>query len=260
LVAAVGSYLDALQHRGSWHLRIDDLDPPREQPGAAGAILRCLEAHGLFWAGPVVYQSQRSEAYEHALEQLRSRGLLFACRCSRRQLEGHAIYPGNCRCARLKEAEGHALRLRSGSTGTLHVTDRLTGTVHLQIDTDIGDFVVRRKDGLYAYHLAVVIDDAALGISDVVRGRDLLDTTGAQVLLQQRLQLPTPRYLHLPLATHADGQKLSKQNHAPALDNRNAVTNLRQALAVLKQATPPPDIDTAESLLRFAALHWQPQA
>jgi len=259
LIAAVGSFLDARAHGGRWLLRIDDLDPPREMPGAAAAIMRCLESHGLYWDDEVTLQSRRADAYEAALGELRDAGLLYACDCSRSQLPVDGTYFGHCRRRQLPDGPQRALRIRVPDTESLHFEDRLCGSQQRRFREQLGDFVVRRRDHLYAYHLAVVVDDADAGITDVVRGRDLLDTTAQQIYLQRCLRRPTPRYAHLPLATHANGQKLSKQNHAPPLDVTLAVDNLRRSLVRLGQPLPPADADDPITLLGFATAHWDPQ-
>lgn len=215
LVAAVASWLDARSRGGLWYVRIDDLDPPREVPGSAEGILRTLERYGLLWDGEVVRQSQRSGAYEAALEALVAQGDAFGCNCSRAELAGQGVYPGTCRDRQLGP-RARSCRFRVGE-GVVAWTDRLAGPCAHDLATEIGDFVLRRADGLWAYHLAAVVDDAAAGITDVVRGADLLDSTARHVALQQRMGLPTPRYAHVPLVVNALGQKLSKQTHAPSI-------------------------------------------
>ncbi len=257
LLAALGSHVDARHQGGLWLLRIEDIDPPREQPGAIDDILRSLEAHGLHWDGPVLRQSTRGERYETILDRLRDQGDLYACQCSRSELARAGVIDclGPCRSA------GHthgAWRLRSADAGIIHFHDRLRGELSEDIRRVCGDFVLKRRDGLYAYQLAVVVDDADSGITDVVRGADLLDNTARQCWLMQRLGLPRPRYLHLPLALSANGQKLSKQNHAPALDPACASDNLWQALACLQQS-PPPGLRAAPPAeqLAWAVTNWR---
>lgn len=258
LVAALGSYLDARHHGGQWLLRIEDLDPPREIAGAADQIIASLRLHGLHWDGPVTWQSQRLNAYSKALQELVDADWCFYCECSRSQLVGHPIYPGRCRKLQLAAA-GRACRIIVGKAYS-EFTDHVLGHQGQHLDREPGDFVLLRRDGLYAYQLAVVVDDAAQGITHIVRGADLLDSTPRQLYLQQRLQLPQPQYAHLPVATNAQGQKLSKQNLAPALDGAMATDNLRAALAFLGQAPPPDGLRQPEQLLEWATRRWQMNA
>lgn len=265
LVAAVGSFLDARAHGGEWRVRMEDLDPPREQEGAADLILRTLEAYGLYWDGEVLYQSRRSEAYEAVLERLRRDGLVYPCGCSRRDWIRAAaarglwpgVYPGTCRTGPSSSRPDPALRL--WVEGVAGFRDRLLGAHRQDLVQEVGDFVVRRSDGLYAYQLAVVLDDADQGMTDVVRGADLLDSTPRQVYLQQRLGRPTPRYLHLPVAVNGEGQKLSKQSCAPPVDPATPVPLLCEVLRFLGQA-PPPELWEADldAFWAWAIAHWQP--
>ena len=234
LFAAVGSWLDARAAGGRWLLRIEDLDPPREIPGAADEILRALEAHGLVWDGPVLYQSSRQEAYRAALAELEREGLLFRCRCPRRRIRSlGGRYDGRCRSLGMTPTTApHAVRLQVPAE-TIAFRDRLRGPFAQDLLRDVGDFVLVRRDGLVAYQLAVVVDDAAQAVTDVVRGADLLESTPRQLLLQRLLRLPEPRYLHLPLLLGPDGSKLSKQTGAPGLDPRRARENLTRVLAWL---------------------------
>ncbi|GEK48106.1 glutamyl-Q tRNA(Asp) synthetase [Bisbaumannia pacifica] len=241
LVAALGSYLDARQAGGDWLLRIEDIDPPRCPAGAGDTILRQLEAFGLHWDGPVHYQSDRHDAYQAALECLIDQGLAYPCSCSRKQWRDHPIYPGWCRDGVHEPGKPLAWRLRSDlGLRPVEWQDRLFGAQRFDPAT-LGDVVLKRKDDLWAYQLAVVVDDAAQGISDVVRGHDLLDNTPWQRQLQAALGLPEPRYLHLPLILGADGQKLSKQNLAPALpwEGPEVRRLLHRALKALDQAPAP---------------------
>ncbi|MBH8581236.1 tRNA glutamyl-Q(34) synthetase GluQRS [Bisbaumannia pacifica] len=238
LVAALGSYLDARQAGGDWLLRIEDIDPPRCPAGASDTILRQLEAFGLHWEGPVHYQSDRHDAYQAALERLIDQGLAYPCSCSRKQWRDHPIYPGWCRDGVREPDRPVAWRLRSDlGLRPVDWQDRLFGAQRFDPAT-LGDVVLKRKDGLWAYQLAVVVDDAAQGITDIVRGHDLLDNTPWQRQLQAALGLPEPRYLHLPLILGADGQKLSKQNLAPALpwEGPEVRRLLHRALEALDQA------------------------
>ncbi|PMR75933.1 tRNA glutamyl-Q(34) synthetase GluQRS [Billgrantia endophytica] len=259
LIAAVASYLDARQARGEWLLRIEDIDPPRCPPGAADAIQHQLEAFGLYWDGPVYRQHDRDHAYGAALERLEALGLAYPCSCSRKQWHNHPIYPGWCRDGVCEPDKPVAWRLRS-DLGLRPVSweDRLFGTQSFD-PAELGDVVLKRKEGLWAYQLAVVVDDADRDITDVVRGFDLLDNTPWQRQLQHALGLPEPRYLHLPLIMSRDGQKLSKQNLAPALPLEDAAVRplLHQALVALDQS-PPPALATGpvDEQLAWAIAHW----
>lgn len=259
LVAALASYLDARAVSGRWLLRIEDLDPPREVPGAQAAILTTLESYGFEWDGPVMRQSERHAAYAEVLQRWLSQGLAYACSCSRKQLEAYqGIYPGLCRNA------GHpwtdtAIRLRVPEL-TYQFIDRVQGAFAQHLGREVGDFVIRRRDGLYAYQLAVVIDDAAQGINAIVRGADLLDSTPRQLYLQELLGVPTPSYLHVPLITQPDGHKLGKSYRAPPLPIAQARPLLLRALRALGQAAPTELLDLSPSaILQWAARHWQPE-
>jgi glutamyl-Q tRNA(Asp) synthetase len=253
LVAAVASWLDARATAGQWLVRIEDVDTTRTVPGAADEILRTLEALGLTWDREVVWQSRRTHLYEHALERLRAGGHTYCCRCTRREIadsglvgvEG-AIYPGTCRHLGIAPQAGVAERM-AASDQPVTFLDRARGAVTQDVARDIGDFVVKRRDGLHAYQLAVVVDDAEQGVTDVVRGADLLWSTPRQILLQRALGYPTPRYLHFPVVTDAAGEKLSKQTGAPAIDPAEGPRLLRQALRFLGQ-DPPESGDVAEIL------------
>jgi glutamyl-Q tRNA(Asp) synthetase len=241
LVAAVASFLDARAAGGRWLVRIEDVDTTRSIPGAAEGILRTLASLGLEWDGEVAVQSERSALYESALERLRAAGLTYACKCSRRELadsglagvEG-AIYPGTCRELHLPFGTNVAERLRAPA--------------------QVGDFVLKRRDGLHAYQLAVGVDDAHQGVTDVVRGAARLWSTPRQVALQRALGLPTPRYLHVPVATNARGEKLSKQTRAPAIDPARAMHELAAVLDFLGQ--PPAEGSTPGAILEAAARRW----
>lgn len=259
LIAALASFLDARQAGGEWLLRIEDIDPPRSPVGAAAEIQRQLEAFELHWDGPVLWQHARGEAYQAALEQLTAQGLAYPCSCSRKQWRDHPIYPGWCRNAVCEPDKPVAWRLRS-DLGLRPVIwhDRLFGEQRFD-PAELGDVVLKRKDGLWAYQLAVVVDDADQGINEVVRGFDLLDNTPWQRQLQHALGSPEPRYLHLPLITGEGGQKLSKQNLAPALPTRDAAVRplLHAALKALDQA-PPETLATAPvaEQLAWAVKAW----
>jgi glutamyl-Q tRNA(Asp) synthetase len=254
LVAALASFLDARAAHGVWLLRMEDLDPPRETPQAAEHIVHSLRDHGLRWDGDIVYQHTRSNAYERALQQLSQQGLLFRCACSRTQLDASAgLHQGFCQ----SHNGPFALRVPVDQEQRCF-DDRLQGRVCERLNTSAGDIIVKRKEGLYAYQLAVVVDDAWQQVSHIVRGADLLDSTVRQIYLQQCLQLPTPVYLHIPVLNGSDGQKLSKQNLAPAIEATQAIANLRLALRYLQQPEPPPHIKDVSSVLDHAIRSWQP--
>ena len=264
LLTAVASYLDCRAAGGCWLLRIEDLDPPRESPGAAEQIITALGRHGMAWDRPILWQHQRQPAYEQALATLLRRNQAFRCSCSRSRLAASGgIHQGLCAPPGKDESDGmpSALRLQVdiGDDRTItHFCDRLQGDQQQDVAREVGDFVVRRKDGLYAYQLAVVVDDAFQGVTDVVRGCDLLDSTARQIVLQQALRLPPVRYLHLPVLVGPDGQKLSKQNLAPPLNPDRACDNLRLVLQLLNQPAPPPELETPQNILAAAARAWSP--
>ncbi|WP_372860998.1 tRNA glutamyl-Q(34) synthetase GluQRS [Spongiibacter sp.] len=256
LCSALASYLDARSNGGRWLLRIENLDPPREQVGADHRIIQSLRAHRLLWDGDIVWQSQRLGAYQQALEQLLDQQQAFYCSCSRAQLAEHGgLHRDHC-VAPLQKGDA-AVRLRA-SNQPYCFRDRLLGHQQ-QTPSSGGDVVLRRRDGLFAYQLAVVVDDADSEVSDIVRGSDLLDSTAWQLQLQDSLGYPRPNYLHLPLLTDSSGDKLSKRSYAPALDDSCAEDNIRRVLRYLNQATPPTTSDL-DSLLRWAAAHWQVSA
>lgn len=267
LIAAMASYLDARMHGGQWLVRMEDLDPPREMPGAADSILRTLEACGFEWDEAVWYQSRRSEIYQGHIERLLETGLAFHCGCSRRDIREHAvvgpegpIYPGTCRDGVPAGRKPRTVRLRVADT-EIRLEDRLQGRLRQNLARELGDFVIRRADGLFAYQLAVVVDDAAQGITDVVRGSDLLSSTPRQCWLQSQLALPRPRYMHIPVAVNAAGAKLSKQTHAPALDPTDPVPALWQAAAFLGLEPPEPlRAASVRTFWEWALAHWQPDA
>jgi glutamyl-Q tRNA(Asp) synthetase len=259
LVAALASWLDARAAGGRWLVRIEDLDRPREQPGADSAILRQLEACGLHWDGEVVYQSRRLGHYREALERLAQSGATYWCACSRKEIadstltpDRASVYAGTCRGGFARGRTPRAIRVRT-SPEPIEFEDRLQGVIAQSVEREVGDFVVFRADGQFAYQLAVVVDDAAQGVTDVVRGADLLDSTARQIHLQRLLGLPTPRYLHLPVAVNAAGEKLSKQTNAP----QARPEDLTRALAFLGMA-PPAGLDAVETL-QWARSAWQVQ-
>lgn len=245
LVAAAGSFLEARTRGGDWLVRMDDLDPPRIAPGAADEILRTLEACGMEWNSAVVYQSTRSNAYHGALHRLREKGLVYPCACSRREIADSAVagiegpvYPGTCRAGLPSGKSARALRVNTRGAA-IAFDDVLQGYIALDLEKEFGDFVLYRADDVYAYQLAVVVDDAEQGITDVVRGADLLGSTPRQVYLQQLLGLPRPRYAHLPVAVNPAGEKLSKQTHAAPIDAGNPLPALLATLSFLGHQPPP---------------------
>ncbi|MDR1935314.1 MAG: tRNA glutamyl-Q(34) synthetase GluQRS [Candidatus Accumulibacter sp.] len=246
LVAAVGSYLDARAAGGEWLLRIEDIDAPRTTPGAGDGILRTLEGFGFEWDGEVVFQSRRLDLYHAALVSLQLAGLVYPCACSRsevaaqatrRSVDGGLLYPGTCRAGLRAGAAARAWRLRVPDREFVF-QDRVQGEARQNLEREVGDFVLLRADGQYAYQLAVVADDAAQGVNAVVRGVDLLDSTARQIWLQQCLGLPAPSHAHLPVAVNPAGEKLSKQTRAPAIDPAQGVGLLARALRFLGQPVP----------------------
>ncbi len=237
LYTATASYLDARAHGGRWLVRLEDLDLPRVVPGAAAGILGTLEQFGFEWDGEVVCQSTRTPHYLAALEALRSRGLTFACSCSRSQLAEDERYPGHCRAAPPVAGAPTAIRLLV-EPGQVQFSDRIQGTFRQDVAAAVGDVVLRRRDQLFAYLLAVVVDDAAQGVTHVVRGADLLDNTPRQIYLQRRLQLPTPCYAHVPVLVEADGRKLAKSARSVRADPGAAVTQLFRVFELLSLAPP----------------------
>ncbi len=271
LVAAVGSYLDARAHGGQWLVRIEDLDPPRTRPGAADQILADLEAFGMEWDGPVLRQSSRFEAYAEALERLVRTQRVRECTCTRSALArlpenqsrptgtGEELFhPPNCLAGPGPPAPGRALRLRVPA-GAVAFDDRSLGPQAVDVEATVGDFVLRRRDGLYAYQLAVVVDDAAQGITDVVRGCDLLSSTARQVLLQRALGLAGVRYLHLPLAVDHRGLKLSKSGDAPAIGRPDGMAGRLVAVLEFLGQSPPAALQRAplSEAWDWARAHWQ---
>jgi glutamyl-Q tRNA(Asp) synthetase len=259
VLAAVGSYVDARHHGGRWQIRIEDLDAPRVVPGSASEILRTLETLNLFWDGEVTYQSARLPLYQAGLGRLAAAGRIYECSCPRQSwvAQGDSGYPGTCRSGP-QRAGPTATRFRLRDAETVEFTDRLQG-LRTQNLAALGDFIVRRRDGLIAYQLAVVIDDAEQDITDVVRGADLLDSTAWQLELQRALGYQTPRYAHLPVVTAPDGGKLAKSRNAVAPDLSDPSRILRQALVLLEQR-PPADLAGLEprEVLDWAISHWDP--
>lgn len=263
LLAAIGSYLQARAMQGEWHVRIDDIDPPREVAGAADSLLRTLENYGLYWDGEVVYQSQRLGAYQDALSQLTRQGDTFECSCSRKEIKAiarhgpnGAIYPGTCRGGARATDKPHSIRLLTQDK-IITVNDRIQGDYSLNMQTDVGDFVIHRADGLFAYHLATVVDDGLDGFTEIVRGKDQLNLTPLHIDLQQRLAIPTPAYAHLPLLTHTDGTKLGKSTNAASVDNM-ATENVWRVALTLLGLHPEEDLLSEEPdvILPWAMAQW----
>ena len=265
LVAAVGSWADARACGGEWLVRMEDLDPPREVPGAADEILRTLEAFGLEAGGPVIRQSERSGAYRAALDRLRDRGVLFACACTRREIadsglpgsDGGLVYPGTCRTGLPPGKAARALRINTRGA-VVAFDDALQGRIAHDLEKESGDFVLYRADDVYAYQLAVVVDDAEQGITDIVRGADLLGSTPRQLHLQKLLGLPQPRYAHLPVAVNTAGEKLSKQTFAAPVDAAKPLPALAAALSFLGQQ-PPRELarGTVKEFWDWALKNWK---
>lgn len=264
LVAAVASYLEAKRAGGKWLVRMEDLDGPREMPGAADDILRTLQAFGLHWDDSVVYQSQRLAHYAEALDRLQQRDLVYPCACSRKEIADSAmsgidglVYPGTCRDGLPAGRQPRAWRIRVEDT-EIGFRDRIQGLLSQNLARDIGDFVLKRADGFFAYQLAVVVDDGLQGVTDIVRGADLLDSTPRQIYLQQLLGLPPTSYIHVPVAANQRGEKLSKQTLARPLDPHQPQQQLWQALDYLRQ-NPWPELRQASlgTLWSWALTHWQ---
>lgn len=263
VVAALGSWLDARAHGGEWHLRMDDLDPRRVAAGAADSIVRSLERLGLTWDGPVVRQSERTEAYADAMVRLARRAHVYRCTCTRRQVLASGLagiegprYPGTCR-ERADSYPGPGAWRLDVREVVVAFEDLLQGPVTQALETAVGDFVLRRSDGVHAYHLACVVDDAAGGFNHVVRGADLIDSTPRQIFLQRLLDLPGPTYLHLPVVVDTTGHKLSKQTLAAPVDTDPPAATLARAAAFLGHR-PPPSIVAArpEDLLNWVIPRW----
>ena len=264
LLAAVASYAQAKTRNGQWLVRIEDIDPPREQPGADKVILGALEAYGFAWDSKVSYQSQFAERHAALVHSLLESAKAYPCSCSRRDLADArrgplgAIYPGTCRngC----RSNDVAIRLRTNDE-PIEFTDRLQGPQCQRLESESGDFIIQRRDGLIAYHLAVVADDFDQGITEVVRGVDLLDSTTRHIHLQNVLGFTTPDYLHIPVIENADGQKLSKLTGAKGISTNEAGLTLASALAALKQR-PPTDLghQNINEIWAWALANWRPDA
>jgi glutamyl-Q tRNA(Asp) synthetase len=264
LLAAAASYLQARRHGGRWLVRIEDIDPPREQPGATERILEALERYGFQWDGPVTYQSDSRSAHEADLARLLEAGQAYPCGCSRADLADAprgplgTIYPGTCRTG--CPASETAIRVRTDDS-IISFVDGLQGPQQQRLESESGDFVIWRRDGLVAYHLAVVVDDYRQGVTEIVRGIDLMDSTCRQIWLQRLLAYPTPDYLHIPVAAHADGDKLSKLTGAKAVPLGQPEKILVQALSALGQQ-PPADLGEAslQDIWSWAVDHWHIRA
>ncbi len=264
LVAAVASYLQAKSQDGRWLLRIEDIDPPREQPGATEQIVRALEHYGFEWDGDIIYQSDSRAAHDHAVKRLLDAGHAYPCGCSRRQLADvprgplGTIYPGTCRngC----DATETAIRVRT-TDESIAFEDQLQGSQESRLETDSGDFVIRRRDGLIAYQLAVVVDDEIENVSEIVRGIDLIDSTPRQIWLQRLLGYRTPTYMHIPVVTHPDGEKLSKLTGATGIPLQNVAATLVDALHALHQC-PPPELRQCShaDVWQWAVRNWRSSA
>ncbi len=258
LIAAVGSYLQAKKNKGEWLIRMEDVDITRKVDGADVDILKTLEAFGFEWHGKIIYQSEQTVHYEQALGQLISQSLIFPCLCSRKQLakSNSTVYPGTCRSRQLPEKNEHALRLLSKDI-SIKFNDAVMGRQSQNIKLQCGDFVIRRRDGLFSYQLAVVVDDARQGISEIVRGADLLDSTPRQIYLQQLLKYSTPDYCHLPLAVNNSGNKISKSEGATKIDLQRKEQLLVSTLAFLGQ-NPAEDLakSSINDIWSWAVEHW----
>lgn len=259
LLAALASFLDARANNGQWLVRMEDLDRPRNKPGAADHILQTLVAHGLAWDGEVLVQTDQESRYQQQIENWLQAGLAYYCDCSRSDLIAHnGIYPGTCRERNLPASSQYAVRLRV-SNEPINFTDRLQGPVSQCLESTVGDFVIRRRDGVIAYQLAVVMDDIQQEVTDIVRGADLLDSTPRQLWLYRLLDAAPPRYLHIPLIMKQRGQKLSKRLGSAPIEAGRAPASLVSALSALRQQ-PPVQLRSArvEEILAWAVEHWRP--
>ena len=256
LVAALASFLDARHHNGQWQLRIDDIDPPRAVAGSIDAITDALLAHGLRWDGPILYQSHSLPRHESALDKLQSSGWLFRCVCTRATLDADGCCGQRCQDHNIGLETPHSLRVRVVPERLEGFNDRFLGEQPAPHETALKDFIVKRRDGLYAYQLAAAVDDAKPHFSHIVRGADLLESTHRQRWLQQILGLEQPAYAHVAVLLNPAGRKLSKQNGAPPLDNHQPEQNLRQCLRHLAQPAPPSSARRVPEMLDHATEHW----
>ena len=256
LVSALGSWADAKHHNGIWLVRIEDIDPERETSEASQSIIESLQAHHLLADGDISFQHHHSQRFDDALNHLRQKHKLYACTCTRKSLRAlnQSNYPGTCRALKHTE-DNRALRVVIDDKNIVF-KDLVHGCITENVSQTVGDFIVRRRGPFYAYQLAVVTDDAAQGITHVVRGSDLLDNTARQIALQQLLGYASPQYLHLPLATHKDGRKLSKQTGAAGLDNKSALSNLRAAWRHLGQTPAPASLSSCAEFLEHCRASW----
>lgn len=265
LVAAVASYCDAKAHKGKWLLRIEDIDTPRVQPGATDSIINTLAAFGFKWDGDIMYQSQRNKAYLEAFNRLNHQQLLYPCTCTRKEIADSStvmgiegiVYPGTCLHHAIKQNHPIAWRIKTEDK-PMCFYDAIQGNITQNLQSDIGDFVLKRADGIFTYQLAVVVDDAEQGITHVVRGSDLLNSTTRQIFLQQLLGFDTPHYVHIPVVTNPHGEKLSKQTLATALSLTNIQQQLYDAFCFIGLA-PPTTIKNAtpKEMWRWAIAHWR---
>jgi glutamyl-Q tRNA(Asp) synthetase len=260
LYTAVASYLDARAHGGRWLLRIEDVDAPRAVPGSADRIVATLQRFGFEWDGEIMLQSGRIEHYRTALQALRDRGLTFECTCSRSQLEDEQRYPGICRALARPAAADTATRLRV-EPNLISFTDEIQGTFRQDVAAAVGDLIIKRRDQVFAYLLAVVTDDAAQGVTHVVRGADLLDNTPRQIYLQRLLGVATPRYAHVPVLTEADDKKLAKSRRSVRADSAAPLTQLLSVFSLLGM-TPPAQLQSAQlpDIWGWAIAHWNKNA
>ena len=246
LIAAISSYAQARKQNGTWLVRIEDVDQPRCDATSTKLILEALEIYGMQWDENIVYQSQRDHLYQTALDILKSKNLSYDCACSRKDINVNAeynsnlIYPGTCKNGIKNNKQARSIRLHTNNE-IINFNDKVQGYYSQNITKDVGDFIIKRADNLFAYQLAVVVDDEEQNITEVVRGSDMLDSTARQILLQQLLSYVTPQYMHIPLATTEDGNKLSKQNMAPPINIEDPRPTLISALTFLKQY-PPTDL------------------
>ena len=256
VIAALASFLQARSLGGEWHVRIDDVDAPRAVRGAGASILRELERLGLCWDGPVVYQSARTKHYQDALDQLACNGQTFPCACTRGEI-GKGPYPGRCRAGLPAGRNRRSVRVHAHATAPIEVDDLLQGRTRIDLSTTLGDFIVKRADGLCAYHLATVVDDRELAVSEIVRGADLLESTAAQIFLSERLGFGLPRYAHVPIAVTRSGVKLSKASAAAPTSGHDASSILRAALRFLGQDTTQlAQCDSVPQLVSEASKRW----
>ncbi len=255
VLAAVASYMQAKSRHGKWLVRMDDIDTPRNQIGIDTSILKSLEILGLYWDDEVLFQSHRRDAYQEALNFLSGKDLIYRCICTRKQLQGKA-YSGTCRNKRHNYDQQHALRIITNQIA-IKIDDRIQGNFQQVLKTETGDFIVHRADGLVAYHIATVVDDAYQRITEIVRGADLLDSTPRQIYLQESLDYPTPVYSHIPIAIDKQGYKLSKQYHASPIDDGNPMMTLILALDFLGQH-PEKSLSQAstEEIIQWGIRHW----